>query len=107
MRLNALLSAAVLFSLFATPARAEDSFRCPNGSILQLGDRVGEATIRCDAPTVKNKHVESTRVESEPPVTTSVDVEEWTYNPGPRQFIHTLIFRNGALAEVRRGEYGK
>lgn len=33
-------------------------------------------------------------------------VEEWTYNFGPQQFMHTLTFRNGKLKKIESGDYG-
>lgn len=33
-------------------------------------------------------------------------IEEWTYNPGPTQFLRILEFENGRLVEVRTGERG-
>lgn len=33
-------------------------------------------------------------------------VEEWTYNLGPTQFLRILVFENGELMEIRKGDRG-
>ncbi|PHV12585.1 DUF2845 domain-containing protein [Chitinimonas sp. BJB300] len=31
-------------------------------------------------------------------------IDEWTYNPGPGQFMTTLQFKNGALVSIKYGD---
>jgi hypothetical protein len=35
-----------------------------------------------------------------------VNIDEWTYNFGPRQFMQRLIFENGRLVRIDNLEYG-
>lgn len=82
-----------------------DSFRCPNGALVSPGQSVSEVAIHCDAPSGR-----TTRTESEAGpggATILVTVEEWTYNEGPRKFVHLLMFRNGVLTDVNTLGYGK
>ena len=84
-------------------ARA-DTFRCPNGEFVAKGDQIGEVAVRCDKPTTtarRDEPQETVRGKVE-----YIPVEEWTYNMGPSDFIYTLTFRNGKLAEIRSGGRG-
>jgi hypothetical protein len=61
--------------------------------------------IHCDAPSAKSTRTES---ESGPGgATILTNVEEWTYNEGPRKFVHLLVFRNGVLTDVQTLGYGQ
>jgi hypothetical protein len=35
-----------------------------------------------------------------------IEVEEWTYNFGTRDFLRYLTFKNGVLTDIRTGNYG-
>ena len=35
-----------------------------------------------------------------------INIEEWTYNLGPRQFLYFIKFENGKVMEVEQGDYG-
>ena len=35
-----------------------------------------------------------------------INIEEWTYNLGPRQFLYFIKFENGKVIEVEQGDYG-
>ena len=50
-----------------------------------------DGTVRCD------------RVEE---YTVEIVIDEWTYDFGPRRFVHYLIFENGKLAKITTGSYG-
>jgi len=97
--------AIVAFCFFLTAAAAHaDNFRCPNGNIVSTGDSLSTVAIKCDAPTFVTR--------SEEPVShrgTSVHAqdEEWTYNEGAHRFIHTLVFHNGTLIQVRSEGFGR
>ncbi len=39
-------------------------------------------------------------------VVVRVPIEEWTYNPGPTQFIRILKFENNRLISIETGNYG-
>lgn len=98
-----ILLAAVLILLTGTAYAG--NFRCPNGSIVSAGDSISDVVVKCDQPTNKIKRTESEstgrgRVRY-------VEVEEWTYNEGMNTLVHYLIFRDGALVEIRTGTFGR
>lgn len=37
----------------------------------------------------------------------AITVDEWTYNLGPTRFLTTLVFENGRLTDIQRGERGQ
>ncbi len=82
-----------------------DNFRCPKGSIVTTGDSISEVMVTCDPPTNKVKRIDSEdtfrgRVRY-------IEVEEWTYNQGQNTLVHYLTFRNGILAEIKTGTFGR
>lgn len=88
---------------FGTEASA-DTFRCPNGEFVAKGDVIGEVAVKCDKPTTTSRREEPQ--ETAQGKVQYIVVEEWTYNLGPSDFIYTLVFRNGVLAEIRSGARG-
>jgi hypothetical protein len=95
--------------LSAMPVFA-DNFRCPNGSIVSTGDNISTVAAKCDQPagTFRREEPVETDVSREDgkPGTKIIyiEVQEWTYNQGST-LLHTLIFRNGILSEVRTGGF--
>ena len=101
----AILLATLCCTLAIAATGWADTFRCPNGDLVATGDPIGDVTIKCDRPTLVTRREEpgetfKGRIQY-------VTVEEWVYNKGPNAFIYTLVFRNGLLAEIRSGGYGK
>lgn len=100
---------AVAVSLSAVQASA-DNFRCPNGNIVSTGDSISTVATKCDPPAGTFKRVEPMEIEVGRGDGRSgtkiiyIEVQEWTYNQGST-LLHTLIFRNGTLAEVRTGGF--
>jgi len=92
-------------TLTFVPGGWAETFRCPNGDLVATGDQIGEVAIKCDKPTLVARREEPS--ETFKGKVQYITVEEWTYNKGPNDFIYTLVFRNGLLAEVRSGGYGK
>ncbi len=82
-----------------------DSFRCPNGAIVSVGDSMPEVFIKCDPPSFKNARTESEA--GYRGATILINVEEWTYNEGPYRLVHLLTFRNGVLDQIQTLGYGK
>jgi hypothetical protein len=81
-----------------------DTFRCPDGDITSTGDNIGEVAIKCGQPTYKtHRVVESGSYKG----FTTIEIDEWTYNMGPRDFVYTLKFHNGILSSITSGNYGK
>lgn len=104
MKVATMLGTTLCTLILATTVWA-DTFRCPNGDLVATGDQIGEVAIKCDRPTMINRREEpgetfKGRIQYS-------TVEEWVYNKGPNDFIYTLVFRNGLLAEIRSGGYGK
>jgi hypothetical protein len=107
---KALALCAMILSLSALTAFAED-FRCPNGKIISTGDSISAVSIKCDPPfatTRREEPVQATVATPGGPGTRYIyiEVQEWTYKAGST-LLHTLIFRNGILAEVQTGEFAR
>jgi hypothetical protein len=97
------LSAAII-SFSAVQASA-DNFRCPNGSIVSTGDSISTVAVKCDPPAGVFKREEPVIVDGTPRTKVIyIEVQEWTYTQGST-LLHTLLFRNGVLSEVRTGGF--
>ena len=75
------------------------------GRLIEVGDSAEQVLRLCGEPTrreVRNRGVSSDYggLEWESPET-----EEWTYDPGPGQFVRHLRFENGTLEQIRAGGY--
>jgi len=87
-----------------------DNFRCPNDNIVSTGDSISTVAAKCDPPAGSFKReepmeIEVSKAESETGTKSIyIEVQEWTYNQGST-LLHTLIFRNGVLSEVRTGGF--
>lgn len=87
-----------------------DNFRCPNGNIVSTGYSISTVAAKCDPPAFMFKReepveVENVRVDGKSRTRIIyIEVQEWTYNQGST-LLHTLIFRNGVLSEVRTGGF--
>ncbi|MSN24694.1 MAG: DUF2845 domain-containing protein [Geobacter sp.] len=87
-----------------------DNFRCPNGNIVSTGDSIAIVAAKCDPPAGSFKREEPMEIEVSNAEIKSgtkiiyIEVQEWTYNQGST-LLHTLIFRNGVLSEVRTGGF--
>lgn len=102
------LAAAVI--LFSAGQASADNFRCPNGNIVSSGDSISIVAAKCDPPAGSFKREEPVEVETSLAngrtglKTVYIEVQEWTYTQGST-LLHTLIFRNGVLSEVRTGGF--
>ena len=99
----------VVISFSAMQASA-DNFRCPNGTIVSTGDSISTVAVKCDPPGGMFKREEPVEAEVRSLAGRSgtrivyIEVQEWTYTQGST-LLHTLIFRNGILSEVRTGGF--
>jgi len=93
-----LLVVLVLLAAAVSTARA-DAFRCGE-RLVNLGDRIGEVTLKCGPPTFAEQRQETRGSDT-------VTIETWTYNLGPRDFVRTLTFVGGSLTKIKAGDYGK
>ncbi|QEM67553.1 DUF2845 domain-containing protein [Geobacter sp. FeAm09] len=100
---------AVAASLAGGQAFA-DNFRCPNGKIVSTGDSISLVSTKCDPPAGTFRREEPVTAQFDRgdgrtgTTTVYIEVQEWTYTQGST-LLHTLIFRNGILAEVRTGGF--
>ncbi|GAB3257118.1 DUF2845 domain-containing protein [Chitinimonas naiadis] len=76
-------------------ARAE-FLRC-NGDLAGIGDNKAAVTMKCGEPVAKDSFCK-------PGEGACQRVDEWTYNPGPGQFLTILRFENGVLVSIRYGD---
>jgi hypothetical protein len=84
---------AVLTALLPLPVHS-GSLTCDNG-IVSVGDSAVDLIMRCGQPAWKDSRSEEVvdRPDRNVKRTTVVNVEEWTYNFGPQQFLRIVIFR--------------
>ncbi len=98
----------ILASLFiaAFPVNADDSLtslRC-NSGVISIGASKPEVVANCGEPSSKGTvdrrvHSSTNRVEY-------IQIEEWTFNFGPRDFIYVLEFDGTKLIAIKRGGRG-
>jgi hypothetical protein len=100
-----LATVCVCFLCAFAGATTSDTFRCPNGSIISVNDRLSTVTLTCDAPTsVSRRSVTRGFASGYYDV---VETVEWTYDFGPSFFVYYLTFENGILVRIESGGYGK
>jgi hypothetical protein len=93
---------------FLVPDRSfADSISCDRG-IVSNGDSAVDLIVKCGQPEWKDTRTEEIveKTGTDARRTTTVTVEDWTYNFGPYQFMRIVTVRNGVVAEVRTGRYG-
>jgi len=102
------MAAALLFPL---AARA-DSIRC-EGGIVSSGDSKLDLLGKCGPPSLReSKLTERERLAGGGPSSllqssrVAVEVERWTYDFGPRQFLQVVTVEAGEVRAVERGSYG-
>jgi len=102
-----LVGTIVLLALLLPSRSSADSISCDRG-IVSSGDRAGDLLVKCGEPEWRDSRTEEIveRFGVETKRTTTVTVEDWTYNFGPYQFMRIVTLRNGVVSEVRTGQYG-
>ncbi len=125
--MNYVLLASMAASLMVAGVPAAQaqtkSFRCKN-DLVNLGDAKSSALLKCGEPLLKDSYCSGKAAVVETPYpavvqppfahhrrapvvvnnNTCVTVDEWTYNPGYGQFMTTLRFESGRLAEISYGD---
>jgi hypothetical protein len=114
--LSEILSAALLVCLISSslPAASTDTFRCPNGNLIRVNDKMATVTMKCDPPTLVTKRQVTTVRPGYPwspnggyyGYYENLEIEEWIYNLGPTSFMIYLTFTNGVLTGIDSGDYG-
>jgi hypothetical protein len=102
------LTLALVLSSAALPGIVRaDSWHCAH-RLIGSGQTIDEVYERCGEPVDRSFATEyvTVRVAYDVAVTRVVPVERWLYNPGPRQFLRYLTFRDGILVAIDEGSYG-
>ena len=95
--LSEIILAVTIICLMSSsaPAMTSDNFRCPNGALIRVNDKLATVKMKCDPPTSAKAYYEA------------FEMEEWVYNLGPTSFVTYLTFRNGVLTNIQMSdEYG-
>ena len=80
--------------------------RCDFNS-FSLGSTSAEVRAKCGVPDSQQQRYETvTEKIAGGRRQVSVNVDEWTFNLGPTQFMRILTFRNGVLVDITTGERG-
>ncbi len=95
---------ALCLLYFPVYATTSDTFRCPNGAIITVHDRLSTVMLKCDIPTVISRRTVTRGLPFG--YYETVEIEEWTYNLGPSSFMYYLQFDNGFLERIESGTYG-
>ncbi len=96
---TAVILALGCLTLLSSPAFA---LRC-GSDLVGEGDIAALVLQRCGEPVHRQSWQKELRegVGSSRETRRSVEVEEWTYNFGPSDFVYLLTFENGTLAAIR------
>ena len=116
--MNYLIALLIMLSLVFVapfPANAGASFRC-GGRIIDVGQSRDFVLHKCGQPTNIEERAErlaTNFVQRYPEnhetynyIINENQIEVWTYNLGPTQFVRYLTFRNGKLVNMKTGDYG-
>ena len=98
--LSVIIFAVTLLCLINSSASAatSDTFRCPNGSLVRINDKLAMVMKKCGPPTYSSRLPAG--------YYGTLEIEEWVYNMGPASFIMYLTFTRGVLTSIESGEYG-
>ena len=116
--MNYLIALLVMLSLLFVapfPVNAAASFRC-GGRIIDVGQSRDFVFHKCGQPTNIEERTErlATNFIQRYPENHEMynytinenQIEVWTYNLGPTQFVRYLTFKNGKLVDMKTGDYG-
>ena len=84
-----------------------DSVSC-DGGIVSIGDNAVDLLIKCGRPEWKDTRSEEVidGIGRDARRTTTITVEDWTYNFGPHQLMRIVTVRNGVVSAIRTGQFG-
>lgn len=94
-------------------ARKPPRARC-DASALRVGDTKLDLLAKCGEPATSAAAVETrtlnaaggARRAGQSAAVTTVEIETWTYDFGPQEFVHSAVLENGKVVRVDRGSYG-
>lgn len=81
---------------------------CRDGHTLRVGDTKVEVIRKCGPPAHSDSRLDEQLLVVDPQraLRTTIRVDEWTYNFGPRRFLLHLTFENGRVKRIETGSYG-
>jgi hypothetical protein len=97
------LVCALTFSVTALDARADDSTRCRNGRLVDVGMVAAEIVARCGEPKSRTGEDVPIRVRTAAGGTAVIGttrVERWVYERGQGQFDALFTFEDGKLVDI-------
>lgn len=97
------LVCVVALCTVALEARADDSTRCRNGRIVDVGMVAAEIVARCGEPKSRTGEDVPIRVRTAAGGTAIIGttrVERWTYDRGQGQFDAVFTFEDGKLVDI-------
>jgi hypothetical protein len=97
------VAAAVAAASLLLDAGADDSLRCRNGRLVNVGMPAAEVTAKCGEP--QSRMVEEVPIRARLPNGNVVQTgwtsgERWIYQRGPGQFDAQLTFEDGKLVRI-------
>jgi hypothetical protein len=94
-------------ALLAAPLVAgADSLRC-DGGIIAVGDSKLDLLGKCGHPALREEVPAAAGVYGATGLVRPLVVQErWTYNFGPRAFVHVITIETGVIKAIERGGYG-
>jgi Protein of unknown function (DUF2845) len=98
-----LVLGAALLASFVSAARAEDSMRCQNGRLINVGMMAAEISGRCGQPqsrTVEEIPVQARTRNGNVVQTGTTRAERWIYKRGQGQFDAQLTFEDDKLVRI-------
>ena len=119
----ALVTAALVVASTRPSSAGTDGMRCGQ-RLVTTGDSTYQVRSLCGEPAATDRRVEQRverrrvrgpcfkdqegklRCERDEAVAIDVVIDDWTYDFGPRRFVHYLTFENGKLVRVATGGYG-
>ncbi|WP_160474190.1 DUF2845 domain-containing protein [Cupriavidus sp. SW-Y-13] len=104
------LKVVLPLSLIAASGSAfSESLRC-GGNLAQIGDGKADIQVKCGEPIARYSSckplvvVPETKGLVDSASAACITVDEWTFAPGPGQFLTTLVFQDGKLNAIRYGD---
>ncbi|WP_305042680.1 DUF2845 domain-containing protein [Geoalkalibacter sp.] len=81
---------------------------CRDGHGLRVGDTKVEVIRKCGPPAHSDSRLDEQllAVDARRVVRSTIRVDEWTYNFGPRRFLLHLTFEDGRVKRIETGAYG-
>ncbi len=119
MRISLAFAFVLAVLMVPAVATADSGFRCANGRLVSVGDRMGDVRSRCGEPDAVSQRIERRRIKyyvtrwvggvAETYVEereVEVPIDEWTYDLGRQSFIRYVLFDAGQVVDVATGGYG-